>query len=310
MIKADRTGSWKEHLQAVADALPIFAAAGHYNYLKSAYLYVQEMTELESKHPVVYQKFEDGFHVIRRTNQTWAGLSCDLVIEQTLMRSLKSAGSLTHGSKMTEEQRALWTMSAPITSEINIAMQDFNDLTYATSEQHKEATPARIERDAADLSKISTKLNAFSPFSSDPSLRNIITGVVAQEDINVHEYASVGNEIIKRMVDQPVYSFSMKRKEKARTLGNSTAIQVAPDRTIDPSLLFERFLVVSRTGDLSLQEVMTYELSPFPPSLFEGNKILRKADKPQLAQAINDHCTKAMAHEEVPEIIFRLKGMC
>lgn len=55
MIKADRTGSWKDHLQAVADALPIFAAAGHHNYLKSAYLYVQEMTYLEHNHPVVYQ---------------------------------------------------------------------------------------------------------------------------------------------------------------------------------------------------------------------------------------------------------------
>lgn len=81
MIKADRTGSWKAHLQAVADALPIFAAAGHYNYLKSAYLYVQEMNELENKHPEVYEKFQNGFHVIRRTNQFWAGLSCDLVIE-------------------------------------------------------------------------------------------------------------------------------------------------------------------------------------------------------------------------------------
>ena len=77
-------------------------------------------------------------------------------------------------------------MSVPITSEINVAMQDFNDLTYATSEHHKEATGARIERDASDLSKTSTKLNAFSSFSSDPTLRNIINNIVANEDINVH----------------------------------------------------------------------------------------------------------------------------
>ena len=301
MIKADRTGSWKDHLQAVADALPIFAAAGHYNYQKSAYLYVQEMSELESKHPDVYEKFQNGFHVIRRTNQFWAGLSCDLVIEQTLMRSLKSTGGLTHGSKMTEEHLALWTMSAPITSEVNVAMQDFNDLTYATSEQHKEATGARIERHAFDLSKISTKLNAFSPFSSDPTLRNIINGIVASEDINVHEYEAVGNKIIERMIGQPVFSFSIKRTEKAKTLGNSNALQVAPHRTIDSSVLFQRFLVVSQIGDLSLEDVMSFELSPYPPSLFEDNKILRKADKPQLAQAVNDHCTKALACEGVPD---------
>ena len=129
-------------------------------------------------------------------------------------------------------------MSAPITSEVNVAMQDFNDVTYATSEQHIEATGARIERDASDLSKLSTKLTAFSPFSSDPTLRNIINGIVANEDVNVHEYEAIGNKIIKRMIGQPVFSFSIKRTEKAKTLGSSTALQVAPHRTIDPSVLF------------------------------------------------------------------------
>ena len=140
---------------------------------------------------------------------------------------------------MTEEQHALWTMSAPITSEVNVAMQDFSKLTYATNDQHKEATGARIERDASDLSKISTKLNAFSPFSSDPTLRNIINGIVANEDINMHEYEAVGNKIIERMTGQPVFSFSIKRTEKAKTLANSTALQVVPHRTIDPSVLFQ-----------------------------------------------------------------------
>ena len=46
------------------------------------------------------------------------------------MRSLKSTGGLTHGSKMTEEHRAIWTLSAPVMSEFNVYMQEFNDLTY------------------------------------------------------------------------------------------------------------------------------------------------------------------------------------
>jgi len=66
-------------------------------------------------------------------------------------------------------------------------------------------------------------------------------------------------------------------------------VKIAPDRNIDPALLFQRFLVVSRSEDLSLEEVLTYELSPYPPALFETWNILRKADKPQLAQAIRGH---------------------
>ena len=55
------------------------------------------------KTPRFYQKFLDGFHVIRRSDQCWEGLSSDLVIEQTLMRSLKSTGGLSRGSGMTED---------------------------------------------------------------------------------------------------------------------------------------------------------------------------------------------------------------
>ena len=39
---------------------------------------------------------------------------------------------------------------------------------------------------------------------------------------------------------------------------------------------------------------MNYELSPFPPTLFEAANLLRKAEKPQLAHAIVDHCKKEL----------------
>lgn len=138
------------HLRAVSECLPIFSAAGHYNYLKSAYFYVQEMSQLNINHPDVFRKFEKGFHVIRRSSHLWAGFSSDLLIETTLMRSLKTTGGMTHGGGMTEKQRALWTMSMPITSEYNIAMQEFTNLSYTTSEQHKDLTNARMKSDAAD----------------------------------------------------------------------------------------------------------------------------------------------------------------
>ena len=55
-----------------------------------------------------------------------------------------------------------------------------------------------MKRDTADLEEISSKLVGCSPFSLDSSLRNIVTGVVAQEGVNVHEYESVGRKIIQK----------------------------------------------------------------------------------------------------------------
>jgi len=266
LIKADRAGSWLMHLQAVSNCLTVFAAAGHFSYLRSAHYYLQQMSNLEEKHPNVYRKFLRGFHVALRSKQCWAGLSSDLVIEQTLMRSLKSTGGLTRGSGMNEYMRKLWTLSAPVTSEYNSAMQDFTDLTYTTSPQHKDSTEARIKRDASDLEKIRIKLAACSPFTSDPTLRNIVNGIVAGPDVNVHDFESVGNKTIEDIIGKSAFTYKFKRKDRVQTRGNISAVKIAPDRTTDDgihsnagtegqALLFQRFLVVSRSGDLSLEEV-------------------------------------------------------
>ena len=85
-IKAERIGNWRLHLQALSEMLPYLAAAGHNLYTKSVRLYLQSMSSLETDHPDVYRQFEAGFHVVRRSNRLWAGLSTDLVIEQVLMK--------------------------------------------------------------------------------------------------------------------------------------------------------------------------------------------------------------------------------
>ena len=91
-IKAERTGNWALHLNTVRETLPYFAAAGHHLYLKSAYIYYQQMLELQETHPDVYKQVSSGGYVIRRTDRFWAGLSTDLVI--VLMRSVKATGEI------------------------------------------------------------------------------------------------------------------------------------------------------------------------------------------------------------------------
>jgi hypothetical protein len=72
-IKSERTGNWKLHLKTTVKMLPYFESAGHNNLS-------------------IYETFMPGFHVIRRTDKFWGGLSTDLVFEQKLMRSMKASG--------------------------------------------------------------------------------------------------------------------------------------------------------------------------------------------------------------------------
>ena len=171
----------------------------------------------------VYLKFVNGQHVVRRSNKFWAGLSSDLVIEQTLMRSLKTSGGLTHGSGINEEKRSLLTMSMPVTAMYNIAMQDFNNLTYTTSGQHKKTTDARLNRDIHDLAKINSRLIPFAPFSEDRPLRNIVTGIGAPSDTNVHEYKAVRMNIINTMFSQAAFQYSFKRNDLAKAVSLARA---------------------------------------------------------------------------------------
>ncbi len=105
------------------------------------------MQYLKDKRPDVYQQFQDGLHVVRKSDRYWAGLSTDFVIEQVLMRSVKTTGGLTRGKGMTKIQQLVWLLSMPSCAEINIAMQSLTGNKYVTSEQHKDCSEARQERD-------------------------------------------------------------------------------------------------------------------------------------------------------------------
>ena len=98
-------------------------------------------------------------------------------------------------------------------------MQDFNNLTYTTSDQHKEATDARLNRNIDDLDKINSRLIPFTPFSDDRSLRNIVTGIEAPSDTNVHKYKAVGINIINTMVSQAAFQYYFELKDRTKNLG-------------------------------------------------------------------------------------------
>ncbi|KAL5005113.1 hypothetical protein ScPMuIL_018569 [Solemya velum] len=153
-LEAERTDNWLMHLHTIQMMLPYLAAAGHNLYVKSAYVYLCEMQELEKCRPDVYAMFEAGHHVLRRSDRYWARLSIDIVIEQVLIRSMKTSKGLTRGRGMTEFQRVQWLLSSPVCAEMDHAMQNLTGVDYHSSEQHKEAGKTRQARDNSDAFKI------------------------------------------------------------------------------------------------------------------------------------------------------------
>ena len=302
LITADRIGDWNLHLIGIKEALPVFAAAGHSNYVKSAYLYLQNMTNLKSTNEKVYNNFKNGHFIVRRSNRYWAGLPCDLIIEQVLMRSLKTTGGLTRGSGMSDITRAVWFLSNPISSRYSLTIEETIKVMYTGSEQHKTATKARANRDRSDTIKLFTKLAANSPLKDDPRLYNIINGITAPQTTNVDEFYNIGKTIIKKMEGLPIFTYEFERKNQAMNMTTKITLSKKDDIHCDPVLLFQRLLVVSQTNPVNMDDIMSYELSAFPLSLFDSPVTLRKANKPKITEEIKKHVNGKLEESDIDQV--------
>ena len=145
------------HLVAVGKMLNLFAATGHFSYVKGARLYLQWMLELPLKHPWLYKKFsKHGFHSIRRSDRYWAGLSTDLIIGQ-VMRSIKTRGGLTRGHGFTHAVRLMWVYAMHSCAQVHDVM------TSLTGLAHRASACRKRDFDMAVIINWASQQNPFDP---------------------------------------------------------------------------------------------------------------------------------------------------
>jgi len=184
---AERTGNWLMHVHAVSDMLGIFAATGHANYAKAARLYVQQMHSLQKTHPQLHNQFVNGYHTVRRSDRCWAGLSLDLVIEQTMMRAVKSKGGLTSGRGLHETVRLTWVNTLSSCASIRAALTQVTGFKR-NAVDHAEAGVSRMRRDLMDMETMKRHLTVYSPFRflDAEQLLTLSSGVAAGPKDNVN----------------------------------------------------------------------------------------------------------------------------
>ena len=249
-IKAERTGSWMLHLKAVQEMLPYFGVAGHNHFTKSPHIYCQQMQDLQNTPPRVYRSFMDGHHVARHSDRFWDGLSTDLMIEQVLMCSVKATGGITRERGMSETQRLVWLMSMLACANINNAMQNLTGINYLTSEQHKDIKKARKERDHEDTNTVIGYLSRRNPFDSESSLRNIATGVVADDRVDCDKAQEKGQKILASLTGKNAHEYTFRKKNQVVTLASKITVRLTDGEVqVDPQLMFQRLSIVATAGD-------------------------------------------------------------
>ena len=73
-LKGERMGIWELHIQAMYYMMPYLAASGYNLYTNCIHVYLQQMHKLHETHPEVSKHFDQGLHVVRRSDRLWAGL--------------------------------------------------------------------------------------------------------------------------------------------------------------------------------------------------------------------------------------------
>lgn len=128
-LHSDRSGDWEGHLSSAKIMVPIFHASGHFNYAKATPIYIQEMTRLKEKMtPEEFHRFTEGGHfTVRRSDKFRSGTWSDMIIEQTLMESMKSQG-LTRGRGVEESVTNEWVLSMPSLFEIDQSILDHGNI--------------------------------------------------------------------------------------------------------------------------------------------------------------------------------------
>ena len=217
----------------------------------------------------------------------WAGLSTDLVIEQELMRSIKTNGGLTRGTGMSENQRDIWVLSRPLCGQVANSMQNLTGVHQKTSEQNKDLSNARQEKDWNDMKKIKNYINDRNPFEMDENLVSISTGIHENSSVNVDEAKSKGLDIIKDMDGKSTQIYTFRRKHQVVTMASKQTVNIDREQVqIDPNLLFQRLASCAYQSPDTLENALEYELCSYPPSLFDSTFFMREAQKSQLTECI------------------------
>ncbi len=137
-----------------------------------------------------------------------------------------------------------------------------------------------------DTQTLFVALEDRSPFTSDPSLRNIMNGVHAQASVNVDKAKEVGLTILESMRGHLADSYSFTKSNQAVTLVMKCSVRICDEQVqVDPQLLFQRLITACKSVD-DMESNFKYELCSYPPALFDMSFMPWEPQKSALADAL------------------------
>ena len=157
LIRADREGLWELHIEAVQEALHLFAAFDCIHYLRWGSLYLEDMRKLPETAPDVYDQFMSGGFAIKENPGRFVSTGGDQKLEQTINFTSKNSASVIGHSKQ-KHFIAQWDLLYHERVGINrldrkySGDQDIHNKAYVHHEASKSYT-TQMEQQLQDMIK-------------------------------------------------------------------------------------------------------------------------------------------------------------
>ena len=122
-------------------------------------------------------------------------------------------GGLTHGRGITDSTLCKWVLSTIVLIQVTETVEKFCNITYATSDQHVDASNSRIKRDLKDFNKLTEFFQNHNPFPVTHHIISISSGIVGSDKINCHKAYEVGLQCLKKIVGGDSGSIKLKKRQ-------------------------------------------------------------------------------------------------
>ena len=137
-------------------------------------------------------------------------------------------------------------------------MLELTGVHYSTIEQNKDMSKFRQARDMRDTQTLLVALAEKSPFAPHDHLMNFMTGVHAEESVNVERAKEMGQNILDSMTG--------KQNSPSKVVIRLLHLVLSRQSQLDPQLLFHHLTIACHSLD-DIRAMFQYELCSYPTSL-------------------------------------------
>ena len=290
LVRAFREANFDMYVQSVRDLLPWMFAMDHGNYARWLSVHYRDMCILFSKHPDVYNHFQEGCFTVHKTSRRFSSTALDHAHEQVNAEVKGDGGAVG----LTENPAALrrWMVAGPEIAQMIQELEGDNSTTdeYDHHEQKKGIRNAFAKDVVNTISSIEELGNPFK--EEGPHLMALHTRDIMDNSVisTVKNARKLGEDQLnaflkERLIDRSKPVSDPLKRNNLPTLDAPKKKNISKDKDKvgvlkEDCSLFSRLYIACQVRDGDLEDFFKYENQPWPPSLSGLGKLKggQKAD--------------------------------